>query len=321
MSHSIELPRGAAGEEPPAEVLARRAVRPNLTGDLDGILVTPPAFRTRPRGYDRLQVDNYVAWAELEVQSSRRETDDLLERYGGCRAELELARRLLAHSPGGQEMARLSERIGSMLQLAADEAAEVTGTAAAEADRLLRCARADADAVRREAQELREVAAAEADQLTRAAEAERDQAADARRQALADAVEQERQAGEERARQDAEAAQVRARLDAEAAAVRERLDREAAERRDRDAAEAAEQIAQQAEAARARREAEEAEEAAALDRLTRVRAEVAELERRQAVACSSLDRMSDQLSEAVAALAASLPEPGLRLAPPERAAS
>jgi hypothetical protein len=40
---------------------------PNLTGDLDSMLGSEPAFRTQVRGYDRLQVDNYVTWAEAEL--------------------------------------------------------------------------------------------------------------------------------------------------------------------------------------------------------------------------------------------------------------
>ncbi|NEM06210.1 hypothetical protein [Geodermatophilus normandii] len=219
MSRSTDVAPGAHRADPDGtdldEVLPGSGRRPNLSGDLDGLLVSPPEFRRRSMGYDRLQVDNYVAWAEAELQSSRRETEDVLERYGRCSAELALARQLLAHSPAGQEMVHLSERIGSILQLAADEAAEITSTARAEAE-VLR-------------------AEAEADRILAAEALER--------------------VGADRARLDDEAAEVRARLDDEAALARDRLDREAADRRAREALEAAERIARQDESARAEREA------------------------------------------------------------------
>jgi cell division septum initiation protein DivIVA len=219
MSRSTDVAPGAHRADPDStdldEVLPGPGRRPNLSGDLDGLLVSPPEFRRRSMGYDRLQVDNYVAWAEAELQSSRRETEDVLERYGRCSAELALARQQLAHSPAGQEMVHLSERIGSILQLAADEAAEITSTARDEAERL----RAEAEADR--------ILAAEALEGV----------------------------GADRARLDDEAAEVRARLDDEAALARDRLDREAADRREREALEAAERIARQDEAARAEREA------------------------------------------------------------------
>jgi colicin import membrane protein len=223
MSRSTDAAPGAhradpGTTDPPGDTRPGSPARPNLSGDLDAILVSPPDFRRRSLGYDRLEVDNYVAWVEAELQSSRRETEDVLERYGRCSAELALARQLLAHSPAGQEMVHLSERIGTILQLAADEAAELTDTARAEAERL----RAEA-------------------------EADRTLAAQARERIDA-----------ERARLAAEAAQERARLDAEAAERRDRLDREAAERRDREAHEAAERIERAAEAARAAQDAETA---------------------------------------------------------------
>src|SRR3954453_11916637 len=81
--------------------------RPNLTGDLDAMFTSGPAFRSAVRGYERLQVDNYVAWAEVELAVLRRETDDLGALTGRCSPHLETARRLLARSPEGQDMTRL----------------------------------------------------------------------------------------------------------------------------------------------------------------------------------------------------------------------
>lgn len=151
----------------PSAELSRR---PDVAGALDGLLSPAPCFRTAVRGYDRLQVDNYVAWAEAEIVAARRETDDLMSRYGQASAELEISRRLLARSPEGQQMSFASERIGRMLRMAADEAAEITGAAAAEADQILAEARADADARLRKAHEIKETALAAADRIREDAE-------------------------------------------------------------------------------------------------------------------------------------------------------
>src|SRR4051812_39114923 len=161
----------------PAPVPAELAHRPDHAGALDGLLSTAPCFRTSVRGYDRMQVDNYVAWAESEIGAARRETDDLMVRYGHASAELEISRRLLAQSPGGQEMTFVSERMGRMLQMAADEASEITGSAAAEADRIQAEARADADARLRKAHEIKQMAVMAADSIREDAERDRAEAA------------------------------------------------------------------------------------------------------------------------------------------------
>src|SRR3954470_3134773 len=98
----------AAGATPAGNFVVDPAM-PNFSGDFDALLTTAPVFRTSVRGYDRLQVDNYVSWAEAELRTARRETDDLVDRYGRACAELEISRRLLARSPEGQEMTVLSE--------------------------------------------------------------------------------------------------------------------------------------------------------------------------------------------------------------------
>src|SRR3954469_12011798 len=156
---------------------AELATRPDRAGALDGLLSSAPCFRTQVRGYDRLQVDNYVAWAEAEIATARRETDDLMNRYGHASAELEISRRLLAQSPGGQEMTFVSERMGRMLQMAADEASEITASATADADRIQAEARADADARLRKAHEIKQMAVMAADQIREDAERDRAEAA------------------------------------------------------------------------------------------------------------------------------------------------
>jgi cell division septum initiation protein DivIVA len=164
-------------------------------GELDALLGRRPLFRTALRGYDRLQVDGYLARAETELLALRRANDDLLTRYGTCSAELEISRRLLACSPAGREQVRTSERVGEILRLAADEAARLTEAGAADADRLRGMARAEADALLRRAREVRDDAVADCERMR--AEAEEARAA----------------AEEELARAHAEVRRLAARLD------------------------------------------------------------------------------------------------------------
>jgi cell division septum initiation protein DivIVA len=210
------------GAVDPTEESSRPVARPNLTGDLDEMLGQRPVFRTRLQGYDRLQVDNYTAWAETEVASLRREVDDLIVRFGTCSAELEISRRLLAEASRSREVFPVSERVQQMLQLAAEEAAALKETGVQEGRQVLAEARAEADAQLRKAHEIKEQAVAAADEL-----------ADQARRLRADA-----EAEREKARQAA------AELLRQAAADRERLDAEAGRERDRLAAAAADRLAE-----------------------------------------------------------------------------
>ena len=196
---------GGAVPEPPAATGGPAA---GLTGSLDSLLSDAPSFRTRVHGYDRLQVDNYVAWAESEIATARRQLDDLLARYGVCSAELEISRRLLAQAPKGVDFSAVSDRVRDILRLASDEATSMIETGRAEADHLLAEARVEADARLRKAHQIKELAAETADGMI----------ADARhaRAEAATVLERAR-------RQAAEAAAERDRLTDEAAEVHERL--------------------------------------------------------------------------------------------------
>src|SRR4051794_40909353 len=220
---------------------------PNLSGDLEEILGRPPAFRHALRGYDRLQVDNFVSWTETELLARRREVADLVQRYGRCSAELEISSRLLAGSSQGREMTRVSERIGTMLRLAADEAADLTAAARAEAQQLVADARVEADGVLRRAGEVRDLALAERDRL--ALENDR--------------LHREAQAALEEARAQSD------QLLSDAAGQRERLDGEAAQAREQAATELAGRLAEAGETARVQQEAAAAAAAAALEDLRR----------------------------------------------------
>ncbi|NEK58680.1 hypothetical protein GCU56_12455 [Geodermatophilus sabuli] len=241
--------------------------RPDRAGALDALLAPRPLFRTALRGYDRLQVDDYVAWTESELLTTRRETDDLLSRYGACAAELEISRRLLACSPEGRDLVRTSERVGEILRLAADEAAVRTEAGTVQADRIRAEARSEADQLLRRAAGVKEAAVAECRLMEADARRARDEA---------------------RARQR-EAEVAAERLLAEAAAERARLARESAERR-----------AREEERARAEVAAAWAAEVAA------AQAELDDLARRRDDARVALQRLTAHLDDALGRLTGSL---------------
>ena len=120
-------------------------LREEPVGALDELLDHRPVFRRRRHGYDRLQVDNYVTWAESELVSARRYADHLLARYGECAAQLELARRESAAPHREVDLTAVSDRLGELLRLAADEAAEVTAAGVDEAERIVGEARQEAE--------------------------------------------------------------------------------------------------------------------------------------------------------------------------------
>jgi hypothetical protein len=162
-------------------------------GGLAQLFDRRPMFRRRHRGYDRFQVDEYVAWAEAELDAARRQCDYLLSRYGACTAQLEIARQAPRRSMSGP----VSERLGQMLRLASEEAQAITAAGIDEAERIVTEGRLEAEArlakvtaIREAAlaagEELRARARKDADELLRAAEAER--AADATRAAAELAV-------------------------------------------------------------------------------------------------------------------------------------
>jgi hypothetical protein len=252
---------GAPGPDP----VGRRC--PNVSGDLPTVLEAGPMFRRAVAGYDRFQVDTYARWAEEELATADRERQRLEARLLETRAALAEARELLGHSPGGGEVLRLSRRVGTVLAVAADEAAAIR--ADAEADRaaasvraermvgngrrLLADARAEAcrivdEAVRRAEAVTAQVGrlVAEAERTRSAARSEADARLEEARVVEQRAVEQADRT-RQRAAEDAAAARLQARdevvallvtgreerrrADAEAAATRERLDRDAAARR------------------------------------------------------------------------------------------
>jgi hypothetical protein len=198
---------GGAPERSPAEA------HPTLAGDLDEVLTQGPVFRTRLNGYDRLEVDNYAAWAEGELAAARKEIDHLLSRYGAASAELEISRRVIAETPRGRDVFPISDRVQEMLRLASEEAAALTDAGAEEADRLVAEARTEADARLRKAREIKQMAVAAADELREHARQDRAAAAAELDRARSEAEQILRAAAVERDRLAEEAAQERQRAD------------------------------------------------------------------------------------------------------------
>jgi hypothetical protein len=261
--------------EPEADDVGSLLPTPAYSGDLDGLLDTRPVFRTRVNGYDRLQVDNYVTWAEEELAAARRAGDHLLARFAVCAAELAEFRRqppvpmpapAPAPAPANPDLAAVSERVREILRLAADEAADIIEAATEEADAIVAEARVEAEAHLQKTELMREAAVAMVEQMRERVVRER-----------AESV-----AVLEGARQEAD-----------------ELLRAAAEERDRLAAEAAERLAGDADRARQDRDSAAA---VAAGRLLAVQDEVDDLRRQRDEARESLRRLTDQIGEALHAV-------------------
>ena len=256
---------------------------PAFTGPLDQVLGTGPVFRSKLRGYDPMEVDTYVSWAESELKAVRRQVDDLLARFGAASAELEISRRLLADAPRGRVVFPVSDRVEEMLQLAAEEAAAITDAGHREAEHLLAEARSEADARLRKAHEIKETAVRAADELREHARKQQAEAQAFLDRAGAEAAEIVRAAAADRDALAADAARERDRLAAAAADERRRLDDEAARQREQAAA-------------------------AAAARLAELTDQVDELRRQRDQARQSLRGLSSRIGEALQAVAATVPD-------------
>jgi hypothetical protein len=190
---------GAGGTPDPASVPSSAALlgpalaafRPSEPPvGIDRMLDHRPIFRRRRHGYDRVQVDNYVAWAEGELDAARRECDHLLERYGACMAELTLNRRAPIGTPSGA----VSQRLGQMLRLASQEAEAVVAAGVDEAERVVAEARLEAQARLAKVSGIREASIAAGEHI-------REQARREAHQLLQEAAERRDNAQAEAARQ------------------------------------------------------------------------------------------------------------------------
>jgi DivIVA domain-containing protein len=169
-----------------------------------------PFFDVTMRGYDKRQVDDYVArvTAQLAELAAARDaalatSADRAAQLASQEAHIESLRVQAAKKTEALDPAMVSDRIRDMLQLATEEAAQTRRSAEMEAERVLAAARADAERMRAEA-------AAEQQRLTAAAA-----------QRLAEADQKLARIEAERSRLDAEAAAARAAADAESARRRQ----------------------------------------------------------------------------------------------------
>jgi colicin import membrane protein len=282
MSDSDAVSSAGTPENPGPELAVRDVVpaprRPNLRGDLDSVLDFLPCFRGALRGYERSQVDSYVSWAERELRAARRSADEMAARFGACSVELHQARQELARSDAGRDVRQVSERVGQIFELAAEEAAEIVAAGSAEAEGLVADARAYSAAMLAHAREVTEASAALAEQAARTRAA----AVDALQAAEVDAEDLRVAAAAERGRLTAEAAEERARLDRESAASRAEAEEKARRQREQEAAAAAEAVAA-------------------------ARRELQELQCQRKRADASLRQLTERIGDALQALAAGLP--------------
>jgi DivIVA domain-containing protein len=126
-----------------------------------------PEFATSMRGYDRLQVDDYIDRVHDIVAESQ-------ERARVAESELEFSR----HTTVGP-------RVAQILDLAVEEGKELRERVQAEVDRLRADAQAEAEAIMADARDSAELTRAEAERTRQEVLAD----ADARRQEVLDEVE------------------------------------------------------------------------------------------------------------------------------------
>jgi DivIVA domain-containing protein len=199
-------------------------------------------FEVVMRGYDRRQVDGFVARVEAELAALTTERDsalsrsaDLAAQLANSHAQIESIRRRLAETTGEITPENVHARVRPIVELAQAEARGIRESVDSEATHLRMLADADAAETRRQA-------AVDAERMRAQAQADLHRATDAARQREADAdrtlAAAQATAAEQlnRARDEAERmlAQTHAEIDAltmHARMTRDRLDNEAAAKR------------------------------------------------------------------------------------------
>src|SRR6266571_1087274 len=133
------------------------------------------------RGYNRQQVDNYVAWRAGQVREMESRLSQSLAEIEHLRRDLTEARQSAARPPHEE----ISERVGQILKLAADEAKSDRERGAADANDLREAARAETDKLRAEAKQdtdrLKTEAQERAERMLTAAQEQADRAVAAAR--------------------------------------------------------------------------------------------------------------------------------------------
>ena len=133
------------------------------------------------RGYNRQQVDNYVAWRAGQVREMESRLSQSLAEIEHLRREVAEARQSAARPPHEE----ISERVGQILKLAADEAKSDRERGAADANDLREAARVETDKLRAEAKQdtdrLKTEAQERAERMLTAAQEQADRAVAAAR--------------------------------------------------------------------------------------------------------------------------------------------
>ena len=128
------------------------------------------------RGYNRQQVDNYVAWRAGQVRELENRLSQSLTEIEHLRRELADAR-ASARRPPHEE---ISERVGQILKLAADEAKAEREHGATDADELREGAKKETDKLRadvkKEVDQLKAEAQDRAERMLTAAQEQADRA-------------------------------------------------------------------------------------------------------------------------------------------------
>ncbi len=126
-------------------------------------------FESERRGYSRRQVDEFIARRNLEVRDLENRLTQALGQTEHLRGELTEARQSAARAPHEE----ISERVGQILKLAADEAKANRERAEAETAQIRETAKKDTEQLRAEAkaetEKLRAEAQNHAEQLIAAA--------------------------------------------------------------------------------------------------------------------------------------------------------
>ncbi|HET9898373.1 MAG TPA: hypothetical protein VFQ44_25875 [Streptosporangiaceae bacterium] len=106
-------------------------------------------FDSERRGYDRRQVDEYIAWRNGQIRELESKLTAGLSEIERLRRELSEARDQAGRPPHEE----ISERVGQILKLAADEAKSEREKVAAEIAQMRETAKADTDKLRADAKE------------------------------------------------------------------------------------------------------------------------------------------------------------------------
>lgn len=105
------------------------------------------------RGYNRQQVDNYVAMQNGQIRERDSQLRDLRTKLSQALDEIERLRHELAEVGGRPPHEEISERVGQILKLAADEAKSERERVNAEITELRQAVQAETDKLRAETQE------------------------------------------------------------------------------------------------------------------------------------------------------------------------